>query len=80
MNENELREILESLPCPFYTNDTSDEILSEIISELDIEMKDYDRQVKDGSITKDQYDFHWWSILEQLANYHKIPYYEDLEN
>ena len=79
MTTKELRETLETLPCPFCTKDIEDDVLEDIIFDTDVEMKDYFLQVRDGSISKDKYNEIWWRTLEQLANKYKIPYYEDFE-
>ena len=79
MTIKELRELLESMPCPFCTKSVSEKDLKDILICLDEEMKEWGNWYEDGVISKDKYNLHWWETLEKLANQFEIPYYEDLE-
>ena len=78
MNEVELRQYLESLPCPFYTNKTTDETLSEILHDLYIEMDEWYEWEKDGSVYSEDVDEHELETLEKLCIAAGIPYWEDI--
>lgn len=79
MTAAELRELLESLPCPFCTDNVTDETLDEISNEVEIEMEDWYDWNKDGVINSDKLDEVWWETLERIVCQHNIPYYEDLD-
>ena len=78
MNKRELRETLESMPCPFCTDNIDNDTLDQILFDLNIVMKDWLGWYKQGDITKDKYNEQWWKHLEMLACKYRIPYYEDL--
>ena len=68
---------LESLPCPFYTAEVSDETMQKIIDEVDKEMEatygsDFDPE-------NERHSEYWWEVMERECCWHEIPYYEDLE-
>ena len=78
MTAEELREYLESMPCPFCTEGITDEELETISASLEIEMRDILQWEKDGSISHDKAAEYETEILENLCSLHDIPYYEDL--
>lgn len=73
------RELLESLPCPFKTDDVSDETMQGIADIVEAEMKPWYDWKRDGSITKYKCDEHWWEVLESVLVDNGVPYYEDVE-
>ena len=78
MTAKDLRDYLESMPCPFCTDGVTDGELEAISASLEIEMKDILQWEKDGSISHDKAAEYETEILERLCNLHDIPYYEDL--
>ena len=71
---------LESLPCPFCTENVSDKEMQAIVDEVEMEMTEWRDWCKQGDITKDVLDEKWWEILERTVCKHNVPYYEDLED
>ena len=69
---------LESMPCPFCTDNVSDEEMQSIVDELEQEMTPWREWCKQGDITKDRLDEKWWEMLEHIVCEHGVPYYEDL--
>lgn len=71
---------LESLPCPFCTDNVSDDVMQSIIMMTDLATKQRlrlpDSQWLD--IKNDKVSEVWWEELEAAVRYYKIPYYEDL--
>ena len=78
MTAQELRDYLESMPCPFCTDGITDEELETISAELEVEMEEVVQWEKDGSISHDKASERETEILEHLCYVHDIPYYEDL--
>lgn len=78
MTANELREYLESMPCPFCTEGVTDGELETISAELEFEMRDISQWEKDGTINHDKASEYETEFLENLCHEHNIPYYEDL--
>lgn len=78
MTAKELREYLESMPCPFCTEGVTDGELETISASLEIEMKPILDWQKDGTISNDKAAEYETEILERLCSLHDIPYYEDL--
>lgn len=78
MTAKELRDYLESMPCPFCTDRVTDGELETISASLEIEMKDILQWEKDGSISHDKAAEYETEILERLCSDFDIPYYEDL--
>lgn len=71
---------LESMPCPFCTENVSDETMQQIIQMTDTETK-----VRLGIADKfwlnlgiDRVSETWWEELEKAVRHYNIPYYEDL--
>ena len=69
---------LEGLPCPFCTENVSDETMQDIINNVDAEMTQ--RFGSEFSFEDDNCAELWYSALEDECNRQEIPYYEDLEN
>lgn len=78
MTAKELRDYLESLPCPYCTDRVTDGELETISASLEIEMKPILDWQKDGTISNDKAAEYETEILERLCSLHDIPYYEDL--
>lgn len=78
MTAKDLRDYLESMPCPFCTDRVTDGELETISASLEIEMKDILQWEKDGSISHDKAAEYETEILERLCSDFDIPYYEDL--
>jgi hypothetical protein len=86
----ELRETLESLPCPIYTGEVSDEelegmercLISDLVEMLyqDDWMDLYeDEEEKDKAV--DKLSELWWEQLEHAATeLYEMPYYEDMDD
>lgn len=76
----EMRETLEGLPPPFCTKNISDQAIQDIICMVG--GYPYTDEIGDP---ESDYEYNkaceqWWIDLEEAANYHGIPYYEDLED
>jgi hypothetical protein len=68
---------LESLPCPFNTENVSDEVMQEIVDEVEGEMTQWREWNANGDISDDRLNEHWWEVLEDVVVAHNVPYYED---
>lgn len=71
---------LESLPCPFCTENITDEQMETIAFETDSATRERLRLSDNEHIDFDD-DKHsevWWEELEAAVNRQNIPYYEDL--
>lgn len=79
MDAKEMRELLEGLPCPFCTDNVTDETLDDISEELELEMKPWYEWKRNGDVTADKVEEKWWEELENIAVEKGIPYYEDLD-
>lgn len=72
---------LESLPCPFCTDNVSDDTMQKIVEIIDSSTRDRLRIGPDDHIDFEN-DFHsriWWEEMEAVVCEFDIPYYEDLE-
>ncbi len=71
---------LESLPCPFCTDNVSDDVMQSIIMMTDLTTKQRLRLPDNQwlNFKKDKVSEVWWEELEAAVRYYKIPYYEDL--
>lgn len=78
MTANELREYLESMPCPFCTDGVTNDELETISALLEVEMRDISQWEEDGTISHDKAAEYETEFLEKLCHEHNIPYYEDL--
>ena len=76
----ELREYLESLPCPFCTVGFSDEQLDDIAMDLNVEMRDVLEWERNGDCNHDTVEEYELETLERLCIAAGMKYYEDLEN
>ena len=72
---NITRDLLESLPEPFNTENVSDKTMQDIANKLEEEMKDFYQWEEDGSITPNKVQEKWWEYLESMAIRHNVPYY-----
>lgn len=75
---------LESFPCPFCTDDATDDMMQRIIDETEAETKCRMRKIhREECSSDDEYkeirDSIWWKELEGLVVAAGIPYYEDLK-
>lgn len=71
---------LESLPCPFFTDNVSDDMMQSIAMMTDISTKQRLHLPSDQwlNFNKDKVSEVWWEELESAVNYFNVPYYEDL--
>ena len=69
---------LEGLPCPFCTDNVTDEQMQSIVDELEQEMTPWREWCDNGDITKDRLDEVWWEKLEEIVCDKGVPYYEDM--
>lgn len=71
---------LESLPCPFCTENITDEQMEIIAFETDSATRERLRLSGNEHIDfdNDKHSEVWWEELEAAANRQNIPYYEDL--
>ena len=71
---------LESLPCPFCTDNVSDDVMQSIIMMTDLSTKQRLKLPDDQKLNlkKNKVSEVWWEELEAAVRYYKIPYYEDL--
>ncbi len=83
------RRDLESLPVPFYTEKTTDEVMQKIIDDTDAgtrqtwKLRD-DEPLRsaneDDYVRNDRINETWWEELELAVVRYDVPYYEDLDN
>lgn len=78
MNATELRDYLESLPCPFCTEGFTDKQLNGIAMVLDLEMQDVREWERNGDCTHDAVEEYELETLERLCIAAGMKYYEDL--
>ena len=71
------RRELEELPCPLCTKNISDEVMQQIVSEADGEIKKWDYD-DDNEELEFKYEDIRIRESENAAVHHKVPYYEDL--
>ena len=71
---------LESLPCPFCTENITDEQMEVIAFETDSATRERLRLSYNEHIDfdNDKHSEVWWKELEAAVNRQNIPYYEDL--
>lgn len=71
---------LESLPCPFCTENITDEQMEVIAFETDSLTKERLRLSDNEHIDfdNDKHSEVWWEELEAAVNRQNVPYYEDL--
>ena len=78
MTAQDVREILEGLPCPICTKGVSDDDLDKLITDVDFEL--YNRFGSSDTSSNDKIDCAWWEVLERTAiNDYGMIYYEDIE-
>lgn len=72
---------LESLPCPFCTDNVTDEQMQTIIDQTDGETRSRMRINSDQplDLDDDKTSEVWWEQLEAAVNRQNIPYYEDID-
>jgi len=72
---------LESLPCPFCTDNVSDDVMQSIIMMTDLTTKQRLRLPDNKwlNLKKDKVSEVWWEELENAVRYYNIPYHEDLQ-
>lgn len=72
---------LESLPCPFCTDNVSDDVMQSIIMMTDLTTKQRLRLPDNKwlNLKKDKVSEVWWEELENAIRYYNIPYHEDLQ-
>lgn len=71
---------LESLPCPFCTENVTDEQMEIIVFETDLSTRERLR-LSDGEhidLDNDKHSEVWWEEMESAVNQQNVPYYEDL--
>lgn len=71
---------LESLPCPFCTENITDEQMEIIAFETDSSTRERLRLSDNEHIDfdNDKHSEVWWEELEAAVNRQNVPYYEDL--
>lgn len=74
------RQELESLPCPFYMKEVTDDQMQAIIDYTDFATKRYYKLPLDQPIdfNNNKYSERWWIELESAVLQQNVPYYEDL--
>ena len=72
---------LESLPCPFCTDNVSDDVMQSIIMMTDLTTKQRLRLPDNKWLNLKKYKVSevWWEELENAVRYYNIPYHEDLQ-
>ncbi len=75
------RRELESLPCPFFTDDVTDEQMEAIVTETEEETRSRLRLNEREHIdfNNDRHDEIWWEEMEKAVNRRNVPYYEDMD-
>lgn len=66
---------LEGLPCPFCTENVTDETMQKL---ADLTECSYQSRI-DDDMDDDRKSEIWWEEMEDTANYLNIPYYEDID-
>lgn len=79
MNASEIRNLLEGLPCPFYTKGFSDERLLKILKEAEDTVK-HRFDVSDIDFKNEDMDDAWWEELERECVAQGMPYCEDIDD
>lgn len=69
------RDLLETLPNPFDTENVSDKTMQDIANEVENEMKDFYKWENEGLLSSCLVNKKWWRILESTILKHNIPYY-----
>lgn len=59
------------------TSSLTDEGMQRLADAIEFEMKRWQEWLEDGSINQDQYDEHWWKVVEELGINFGMTYYED---
>ncbi len=74
------RSDLESLPCPFCTENVSDTIMQSIVEQTDLATRCNLNLNSDEHIdfSNHRHSEMWWSELERVVCSFQVPYYEDL--
>lgn len=72
---------LESLPCPFYIEDITDQQMETIICETDAGVRQRLKIANDSDIDFDneKHSEAWWEELEAAVLNQNVPYYEDVD-
>lgn len=69
----------ESMPSPMNTSSLSDEDMGKLADAIEHEMHEWEEWLYNGDINQEQYDEHWWQVMEELALNFGMTYYEDEE-
>lgn len=74
------RRDLEELPCPFCTDNVSDELMQDIVEIVNEDTRIMLSLEDDEHIDfeNDEHNSMWWEVLERVCNAFEIPYYEDM--
>lgn len=71
------RDMYESMPDPMNTSALTDDDMQNLADAIEYEMSKWQEWLNNGDINQDQYDEHWWKIVEELGVNFGITYYED---
>lgn len=73
------RDMYESMPSPMDTSSLSNEDMQRLAEAIEYEMSEWQEWLDNGDINQDQYDEHWWEIVEECGFNFGMTYYEDIE-
>ena len=70
----------ENMPSPMNTSSLTDDDMQELAKRIEYEMNgNWNDWLEQGDVTQDQYDEHWWSVMEECGILFGMTYYEDEE-
>ena len=69
----------ESMPSPMKTLSLSDDDMQQLAEDIEYNMSEWADWLEQGDISQDQYDEHWWTIMEEYGVNYGMTYYEDEE-
>lgn len=73
------RRDLESFPCPFCTENVSNEVMISIVSEIDKELKLYRYNLKQNpEELEEEHKYNLYYEMDIAAVKFNVPYYEDI--
>ena len=73
------REDYECMPSPMNTSALTDEDMQKLADAIEYEMQRWQEWLDNGDINQDQYNEHWWEVMETLGCNFGMTYYEDEE-
>lgn len=70
----------ENMPSPMNTSSLTDDDMQELAEQIEYEMSgEWGDWLEQGDVSQEQYDDHWWQIMEEFGVNYGMTYYEDEE-